>query len=50
VYSLWYPRDVRHYRVALFFSGAALAGAFGGILAYALGLMEGVGGTHGWAW
>jgi MFS family permease len=32
--SLWYRREERHYRVALFFSAAALAGAFGGILAF----------------
>ena len=33
-FSMWYKRRERQYRVALFFSGAALAGAFGGILAY----------------
>lgn len=34
--SLWYRREERHYRVALFFSAAALAGAFGGILAWGI--------------
>ena len=29
-----YKRNEQHYRVALFFSAASLAGAFGGILAY----------------
>jgi MFS family permease len=33
-FSMWYKRKERQYRVALFFSGAALAGAFGGALAY----------------
>ncbi|THC97914.1 hypothetical protein EYZ11_002612 [Aspergillus tanneri] len=32
--SMWYKRNERHYRVALFFSAASLAGAFGGILAW----------------
>lgn len=32
--SMWYKREERTYRVALFFSAASLAGAFGGILAY----------------
>ncbi|KAH9480432.1 putative transporter [Psilocybe cubensis] len=40
----------RSWRVAIFFGGAALAGAFGGILAYAIGKMDGVGGRKGWEW
>ena len=32
--SMWYKRQERQFRVALFFSAASLAGAFGGILAY----------------
>jgi MFS family permease len=32
--SMWYKRNEQHYRVALFFSAASLAGAFGGILAW----------------
>jgi sugar phosphate permease len=32
--SMWYKRSERQYRIALFFSAASLAGAFGGILAY----------------
>ncbi|KAJ3575344.1 hypothetical protein NP233_g1151 [Leucocoprinus birnbaumii] len=43
-------RHERSWRVALFFGGAALAGAFGGILAYAIGKMDGVGGRKGWEW
>ncbi|KAI5362351.1 putative major facilitator superfamily, MFS transporter superfamily [Septoria linicola] len=38
------------YRVALFFAMASLAGAFGGILAYGIGHMRGVGGYNGWRW
>ena len=32
--SMWYKRNEQHYRVALFFSAASMAGAFGGILAW----------------
>ncbi|GME48186.1 MFS transporter [Neofusicoccum parvum] len=48
--SMWYKRHERVYRVALFFSAASLAGAFGGILAYGIGKMKGVGGLNGWRW
>lgn len=34
----------------MFFAGAVLAGAFGGIFGYALGQMAGVGGLNGWSW
>lgn len=50
VFSVYYRRHERSWRVAIFFGGAALAGAFGGILAYAIGLMDGVKGLHGWQW
>ncbi|KAF5360501.1 hypothetical protein D9756_005021 [Leucocoprinus leucothites] len=50
VFSVYYRRHERSWRVALFFGGAALAGAFGGILAYAIGKMDGVGGRKGWEW
>jgi hypothetical protein len=60
-------RHERSWRVAIFFGGAALAGAFGGktaaflhfrsgpisylgILAFAIGKMDGVGGRKGWEW
>jgi MFS family permease len=48
--SMWYKRNEQHYRVALFFSAASLAGAFGGILAYGIGFMRGVGGLNSWRW
>lgn len=43
-------RRERRARVAIFFGGAALAGAFGGILAFAIGKMNGIGGRQGWQW
>ncbi|KAK8233864.1 major facilitator superfamily domain-containing protein [Phyllosticta capitalensis] len=48
--SNWYKRTERVYRVALFFSAASLAGAFGGILAWGIGHMAGVAGQKGWRW
>ncbi|GFN18715.1 allantoate permease family MFS transporter [Aspergillus tubingensis] len=48
--SMWYKRNEQHYRVALFFSAASLAGAFGGILAWGIAHMKGVGGYSGWRW
>ncbi|CAI6277477.1 unnamed protein product [Periconia digitata] len=48
--SMWYKRDERQYRISLFFSCASLAGAFGGILAYGIGHMRGVGNYAGWRW
>jgi MFS family permease len=49
-FSMWYKRRERQYRIALFFSAASLAGAFGGILAYGIAKMDGVGGYKGWRW
>ncbi|KAK8435663.1 major facilitator superfamily domain-containing protein [Phyllosticta citricarpa] len=48
--SNWYKRTERVYRVALFFSAASLAGAFGGILAFGIGKMNGVADLKGWRW
>ncbi|KAF9220957.1 MFS general substrate transporter [Gyrodon lividus] len=50
VFSVYYRRRERSWRVGVFFGGAALAGAFGGIFAYIIGLMDGVGGRRGWQW
>ncbi|KAG1785963.1 MFS general substrate transporter [Suillus plorans] len=50
VFSVYYLRRERSWRVAIFFGGSALAGAFGGIFAYCIGLMNGVGGKRGWQW
>ena len=36
--------------MAFFFSAATAAGAFGGLLAAAIGKMAGLGGRPGWSW
>lgn len=36
--------------MAIFFSAATAAGAFGGLLARGINEMHGVGGKAGWAW
>lgn len=48
--SLWYKRNEQSKRVAIFFSAATVAGAFGGLLAFGIEKMEGIAGLHGWAW
>lgn len=48
--SCWYKRTEFGIRAAIFFSAAALAGSFGGLLAAAIVQMDGVGGKPGWAW
>ena len=39
--SLWYPRQMQAKRVAIFFSAATIAGAFGSILSYGIGHLDG---------
>ncbi|KAH8723651.1 high-affinity nicotinic acid transporter [Phaeosphaeriaceae sp. PMI808] len=46
----WYVRNECGFRMALFFSAATLAGAFGGVLARGIAEMNGVGGKSAWAW
>ncbi len=48
--SEWYKRDEFGVRAAIFFSAAALSGSFGGLLAAAIEMMDGIGGLRGWAW
>ena len=48
--SCWYKRSEFGIRSAIFFSAAALAGSFGGLLAAAIAKMDGIGGRPGWAW
>jgi MFS family permease len=48
--SCWYKREEFGIRAAIFFSAAALAGSFGGLLAAGIAQMGGVGGKPGWAW
>ncbi|KAG1770916.1 major facilitator superfamily domain-containing protein [Suillus occidentalis] len=47
---LWYPRSERSKRIAIFFSAASVAVAFGGLLAYGIERMDGIGGLRGWQW
>ncbi|CAN9370606.1 unnamed protein product [Alternaria alternata] len=47
---IWYKRSEFGIRAAIFFSAAALAGSFGGLLAAGIAQMGGVGGKPGWAW
>ncbi|KAH9945336.1 MFS general substrate transporter [Epithele typhae] len=48
--SLWYPRHKLQYRIGLFYGGASLAGAFSGLLAFAISFMSGTAGLLGWSW
>lgn len=41
--SMWYRRRDVALRIAIFFSAATLAGAFGGLLAFAIEKMDGIG-------
>lgn len=46
----WYKRYEISFRIALFFSAATAAGAFGGLLARLINFMDGIAGYHGWRW
>ncbi|KAL1677796.1 major facilitator superfamily domain-containing protein [Schizophyllum commune] len=48
--STLYKRHELQLRVGIFYSFAAIAGAFGGLLATAIMKMDGVGGLAGWRW
>ncbi|KAJ7638167.1 MFS general substrate transporter [Roridomyces roridus] len=48
--SQWYPRRFYAQRMGLFISAPTIAGAFGGILAFAIQKMEGIQNLHGWSW
>ncbi|RPD60526.1 MFS general substrate transporter [Lentinus tigrinus ALCF2SS1-6] len=48
--SVWYPRHMLHTRMALFWGGATLAGAFSGLLAFVISFMAGTAGLEGWSW
>lgn len=49
--TMWYGRHECAFRMALFFSAATIAGAFGGLLARAIGVpMNGDAGRSGWSW
>ena len=46
----WYRREEAQKRYSFFFSSTTLAGAFGGLLASAIGKMDGMRGYRGWRW
>jgi MFS family permease len=48
--STWHKRRELQIRIGYFWSAASLAGAFGGLLAAAIGLMRGKGELDGWSW
>ncbi|CAL1694005.1 unnamed protein product [Somion occarium] len=48
--SMWYKRSEAQTRYTFLFSSCSLAGAFGGLLASAIGKMDGIRGYHGWRW
>jgi len=47
---MWYRRHEAQRRYTFFFSSTTLAGAFGGLLAAAIGKMDGLQGYRGWRW
>ncbi|KAI9805321.1 MAG: hypothetical protein M1833_005774 [Piccolia ochrophora] len=48
--TMWYTRTESQFRQAMFFSAASIAGAFSGLLAFAIAKMDGVGDLAGWRW
>lgn len=48
--TFWYTRKELALRIGYLFVSSALAGAFGGLLATAIGQMDGVAGMRGWRW
>lgn len=48
--SMYYKRFEVQWRMSLLFCASILAGAFSGLLAYAIGNMSGVGGYESWRW
>lgn len=48
--SMWYTRAQAQKRYTFFFGSTSLAGAFGGLLASAIGKMQGLRGYNGWRW
>lgn len=48
--TMWYKRHECGLRMAIFFSAATAAGAFGGLLAFGIMRMRGVADLGGWAW
>ncbi|EXJ69253.1 uncharacterized protein A1O5_07289 [Cladophialophora psammophila CBS 110553] len=50
VITTWYTRHEIQTRIGVFFCAGSLAGAFSGLLAFAIQKMDGIGGLEGWRW
>lgn len=48
--TLWYKRYEVQKRLAVFYAACSLSGAFGGLLAFAIEKMDGIGNIAGWKW
>ena len=48
--TLFYTKRELALRIGYLFVSAALAGAFGGLLSYGIGYMDGIAGLRGWRW
>ncbi|KAH0835352.1 hypothetical protein AYO21_01570 [Fonsecaea monophora] len=48
--TMFYTKRTLALRTGYLFATAAIAGAVGGLLAYAIGFMDGVAGMNGWRW
>jgi len=46
----WYKRDEAQKRFTAFFASTSLAGAFGGLFAYAISKLDGKAGLSSWRW
>ncbi|OQV05003.1 hypothetical protein CLAIMM_09807 [Cladophialophora immunda] len=50
ILTSWYCRYELQTRLAVFYTAASFAGAFSGLLAFAIEKMEGIAGLEGWRW
>ncbi|KAF2501166.1 MFS general substrate transporter [Lophium mytilinum] len=50
VLTTWYSPKELHTRMTIFYSGASAAGGFSGLLAFAIGQLDGTWGYRGWRW
>nr|QFR37057.1 MFS transporter [Cyberlindnera americana] len=48
--TMYYKKKQLQSRQAIFYAAASMAGAFSGLLAFAIAKMSGVGGYEGWRW
>lgn len=50
ILSMWYTPKELATRMAIFYGANTAAGAFGGVIAYGVGNLDGVGGWRAWKW